>query len=387
MADFKNSLSVRGVRVLTETDEHFTQYIYNSSGAQSLNRFNNWGNLMTAISTIEGDKVIQFEQDETIPSGAHNLDNVTLRGNGQEYSAGGLTLTFGTGVTISSWLLGKIESLRLLSTSSAPVMTITGNNLFTISVVSHVHSTTVPFFLGSVGGQHTFVLRDSGRWMKLGGGVENYDNTTAANTTYLIISRGEGSFVDPDTFKSTNDVIYIDVVQDPANDLDTYSWPQTHTNLVVGASVPIMYPRAGSIQFTPSGSLSSTTVQDAIEELDGGIAGTYDSPSVTGVANVASASHSGAARWHRINDIIFVHGRVNIDPTTAGTVTQWRVAVPVASNFTNSQQGSGMAVSNLAGEPAAFAESVSATDDILFTVTPTSASAHVYAYSYSYGVI
>ena len=65
----------------------YSIFIYNSSGGQANNRFNDWADLMAAIALVEGPKQIIFEQNETIPTGAWNLDYVTLRGNGQEYNA------------------------------------------------------------------------------------------------------------------------------------------------------------------------------------------------------------------------------------------------------------------------------------------------------------
>ena len=98
--------------------QSYETFIYNSAGTQTGNRYNSWSDLMTAITKQEGAKTIQFEQDETIPAGAWNLDYVTLKGNGLEYNAGGYTLTFGDSTTISSWLNPSFNSLLLKSTST-----------------------------------------------------------------------------------------------------------------------------------------------------------------------------------------------------------------------------------------------------------------------------
>lgn len=372
----------------------FSNYIYNSSGAQNLNRFNDWADMMAAIGAVEGAKIITFEQDETIPAGAWNFNDCTLRGNGQEYTVGGFTLTFPTGCTISSWRLARIESIRLLSTSNAAVMTWAANQIFTIAAVSHVHSTTVPFFLGTAGTQHIFVLTDSGRFQKLGGGVENYDNTAPAFATQLIISRQDNSSIHNDTLKSTNAVIYVDIVADPANDLTASPWPQTHTNLNVGVSVPMMFPRAGSTSFAPAGSIAATTVQAAIEELDtdlttlsGSVESGFAAQNATGVTNVAAIADVGATRFIRVGDVVTAYGKVSVDPTTAGVLTEWTIDLPIAESIVNDNQGSGMAVSDRAGEPAAYARSDATTDAMFFSVTPTSASVHLYSYQFSYAIV
>lgn len=370
----------------------FANYIYNSSGAQSLNRFNDWADLMASIAAVEGAKVITFEQDETIPAGAWNLNDCTLRGNGSEYNVGGFTLTFPTGCTISSWRLARIESIRLLSTSSAPVMTWTTNQILQIASVSHVHSTTVPFFLGTAGTQHLFDLTNSGRFRKLAGGVENYDNTAPAFSTQLIINRGDNSSVDADTLKSTNAVIYVDIVADPANDVSSFAWPQTHTNLNVGVAVPLMFPRADATLFTAAGSIAATTVQAAIEELDGDLtalptldSGTY-TPSATNVANVSSSSPQ-TARWVRVGDQVTVYGRISIDPITTATSTRVRVSLPVASNLGSSNDLAGVCVGDLSDESAGHIVADTANDEAIIEAYPVSILQHTYAYSYSYTVI
>lgn len=370
----------------------FSQFLYNSSGAQAGNRFNTWSDLYTALGNLDGAKTVFFEQDETIPAGAYDLDNVTFKGNGLQYDVGGITLTFGTGCTITSWVNAEISSIRLLSTSTGPVMTLTGSFTLGIRLLSHVHSTTSPFFLATAGGQHAFALSENGRFLKLAGGVENYDNTAGAFTTQLIINRGEGSEVGPDTLKSTNGVIYIDIVSDPANDLSFWPWPQTHTNLVVGVSVPLMFPRAGATAFVPAGSIAATTVQAAIEELDGDISalpaldsGTY-TPTLTNVTNVSSSS-AQVARWTQIGDQVTVYGRVSVDPIASATSTQVRVSLPVASNLGSNSDLAGVCVGDLSDESAGHIVADTANDEALIEAHPVSTSQHTYVYTYSYTVI
>ena len=88
------------VRRPTTIEIPYYQYIYNSSGAQAGNRFNNFFDMTDAINGRECR--VQFEQNETMPEGAINIDYHNWLGNGQNPDGGGLVITFETGTTISS---------------------------------------------------------------------------------------------------------------------------------------------------------------------------------------------------------------------------------------------------------------------------------------------
>lgn len=83
-------------------DPAYYQYIYNSSGSQAGNRFNNWADLITAIDGREA--VIQFQQNEVLPVGNWNIDYTTWKGNGQNPDGGGLVIEFPEGCYIDSAL-------------------------------------------------------------------------------------------------------------------------------------------------------------------------------------------------------------------------------------------------------------------------------------------
>jgi hypothetical protein len=80
-------------------------------------------------------------------------------------------------------------------------------------------------------------LNDSARWTKLGGGVENLEVTSAAFACQLVVARGKGTTIEANTFKSTNSVVYIDVLQDAGQDPTTY--PLTNSALSVGFLVVV----------------------------------------------------------------------------------------------------------------------------------------------------
>lgn len=136
------------------------------------------------------------------------------------------------------------------------------------------------------------------------------------------------------------------------------------------------------------------SVDDAIEELDtdltaldGSVASGTESQSPVGVTNVATITAVGATRYQRIGDVVFAAGKVSVDPTTAGVLTEFTIALPIAEAIVNDNQGSGMAVSDRAGEPAAYARSDATTDAMFFSVTPTSGSVHLYSYQFSYVIV
>lgn len=64
-----------------------------------------------------------------------------------------------------------------------------------------------------------------------------------------------------------------------------------------------------------------------------GVGGTW-TPTLTNVANVASFGTVSAGAYIRVFDDVVVSGRVSIDPTSASVNTQFRMSLPIASNFT-----------------------------------------------------
>lgn len=57
-------------------------------------------------------------------------------------------------------------------------------------------------------------------------------------------------------------------------------------------------------------------------------------PVYTNISNVASFGTVSDLTWSREHDMVHIHGRVSIDPTAGAVVTEFRMSIPVASNFT-----------------------------------------------------
>jgi len=258
----------------TESNARYLQsqsydvFIYNSSGSQSNNRFNDWSDLMDAIALQEGTKTIFFEQNETIPTGSWNLDYVTLRGNGNEYNAGGYTLTFGDNTTISSWLVPGFNSLRLLSTSTTGhICTFTYPFSLVMDTVTNIQSSSeYEFFSSSYSGQNIIALRNSARFQLISGSTKPLFRFTGTGQT-VILSRGDGAVVQNNTFSSANSVTLVDIVGSANQALSNF--PSTHSGATIGFTLPLYLTSALALGYdnTTSG-MTATNVQDAIDELE-----------------------------------------------------------------------------------------------------------------------
>jgi len=113
--------------------------------------------------------------------------------------------------------------------------------------------------------------------------------------------------------------------------------------------------------------------------------GTY-TPTLTTVANVA-ASSIYAAQYLRVGNTVTVSGRVDITPTAGAASTQFRLTIPVASNFGFAYHAGGtFAASNVASVSGAVS-SDSGTDEALFTFVSTGTAALTMWYSYTYQII
>lgn len=328
----------------------YDQYIYNSSGGQTGNRYNSWSDLMDRIHDEEGDIRVFLEQDETIPAGAYNLDRVGFIGNGLNYASGGITLTFPTGVTVTSWEQGALvraTGMKLLSTSNAPIWTFSGPTVFSLTN-AFIASTTSEFLKQeTTGGLTVFALADGS--VIEDNGYEVFNTTVAAFTTILIVAEtGVTSGAHNDTLRSTNSVVFGELKQSSQVSLQF----ATHTNLVIGSDFSALSSDSRLIIYDPTGTtLSAVTVQAAITELDGDMATNTYTPTLTNIANL-DASTASVCEYFRIRNQVFVYGTVAVDPTTTGTNTRLGISIPIASNFSSGIQAAGVASSRTTNESA-----------------------------------
>lgn len=132
-----------------------------------------------------------------------------------------------------------------------------------------------------------------------------------ADTTFT-----SGTVVASAWLNDVNTLIYKASATIPASTL-TWSGNPTHT---------------GNHTFSGTVSLSNGQI----------IGGTY-TPTLTNTTNI-SASTAFVCQYIRVGNIVSVSGRVDIDPTSASTLTRIDLSLPVASTFTLSSQLRGNAV-------------------------------------------
>jgi hypothetical protein len=249
----------------------YADYIFNSSGAASGNRFNDWGDLVAALALIEGPRSITFEQNEVIPAGSYDLSNTTLRGN---FSQAGIAVEFADGATISNWTNGVVAGGLLISNAgSTPVFTVGPTEFIVLLLDSAavMSSSAAPFVLVEAGA-NGFVLGSNG-----GGSFYNATAGPFGGQPVLDIEDGSG-FVgfalagagagfEDDTI-SGDAATLLRLVQDPAVDL-TLGLTQPNFS---GVIFDLYFTNAQAVGYDPSGTsgvLSATTVQGAIDELAG----------------------------------------------------------------------------------------------------------------------
>lgn len=236
----------------------YTNYIFNSSGVQTGNRYNDWNDLYSALLAIEGPKHVYFEQDETLPPGAYDLSNVTLHG---QSAPPGLTLTFPTGVTVTSWVNGGADhNLNLLSTSATYIMS-NASGIFELQK-SAVAATTAPFFFIPSGGFFVPAIRDGSFIANLGSPVIEVDPGAVFAGAAL---GGIASQIQDDIVSGSG--TFARLIQSPSADLSVGNLQPSF----LGVYLTQYFTSGKAIGYDNSivGILSSNNVQDAIDELAG----------------------------------------------------------------------------------------------------------------------
>lgn len=279
----------------TEFEEvnKYTQYFYNSSGSQSGNRFNDWADL---IDSIGGREVrIQFEQDETLPAGAWNIDYQTWIGNGQNPDGGGLTITFETGTTLSSAINWQCQNgLNLHSTSTNPIYTETVPHVMIFDRTA-IYTDNVEFIRVTCAGLIAIQVSNGFGLYNDGASAGNYEviniDSSAYATVLVVTENGISPTVQNNTVRSTVPFVYGWLKQTS----EAQSTFATHANINPGSvnfsGVPLGFGGAffanaaviGFIQGQPTG-VTSDNVSDALGELATHNVAVPSSASDTGIA-------------------------------------------------------------------------------------------------------
>jgi len=117
---------------------------------------------------------------------------------------------------------------------------------------------------------------------------------------------------------------------------------------------------------------------------DGNIfSGTY-TPTLTSVTNIG-ASTAFQCQYMRVGNVVTVSGKVNIDPTTSGILTELGMSLPVASDITAAQNiGGTFAYSDATTGNAGLIRGATSTDTAIFEITPSSNANRGYHFSFTY---
>jgi hypothetical protein len=243
----------------------FTEFVYNSTGSQSKNRYNNWSDLVTAIAGVEGIKTIVFEQDETLPAGTYTLENCILKGNGFPPAAGGLTITLANGFVLNEVSSLTLDNfLKVKSVSSSAIMTITSQHNLLLNNNSLISSTTKEFYY--VGNGLMIIIAVNGSQII----DEGYEVIRVYDTGFLSTAfLGGGTDLQNDTIRGDGSWLLYAYDVAPIGDYinSTHAnFTGSRTNNKQGIAEYLKYDN------TTSG-LTATDVQGAIDELSTGAGG------------------------------------------------------------------------------------------------------------------
>lgn len=134
-----------------------------------------------------------------------------------------------------------------------------------------------------------------------------------------------------------------------------------------------------------SGALPAGVTIDASQITGNFAAGTY-TPTLTNVTNI-SASTAAVCQYMRVLSVVTVSGSVSITATLAGTCNL-RMSLPVASNFTVTNQAGGTFATTTAGGIAQGAIYANAANDTFeFSFVAANTTATVYTFSATYQIV
>lgn len=245
----------------------YANYLFNSSGAQAGNRFNDWSDLMAAVALVEGPKTITFEQDDSIPAGAYDLSNITFRGNFLPLGAGGLFIELEEGVTFTDVTQFRLDGgIGLVNTSSAPNYVV-GNGDFVIVAASGnsgYASSAAPVFVIEAGGQFVIALADGGVLADIGQPVIEVQSGAGLAAVAL---NGVASGMQDNTITGTGGA-FVRLIQGVAVDGVSGVTQPAFSGVIVDQ----LFTDSRLLGYDPSGTggtLTAGNVQAAIDELAG----------------------------------------------------------------------------------------------------------------------
>lgn len=156
-------------------------------------------------------------------------------------------------------------------------------------------------------------------------------NAGAYSTVGTLTSGGNfglGSATSPSANLHVGGSVRFDLGSDATNDIFYRTSTGPIGRIPIGATGTVLYS---------NGSSTPPSFQDPNALYNGS---TY-SPTLTAVANITGTPTATTFHYQRVGDWVYVQGEVTFDPTTAGTLLQLRISIPMTTTFSNSYDASG----------------------------------------------
>lgn len=245
-------------------DAPYYQYIYNSSGSQSGNRYNDWSDLIEAINGREAR--IQFEQNETLPVGSWFHSFITWVGNGNNPGNGAPIITLPDGFELSDYINWfATDGLEIISTSNSPIVTQAVPTSHGFDRVA-LKSQNAPFFeVTDSTGLHAFFVANGGGFFDDGADIVRF--TGDPYSAYIVTTeQGISPVLEADVISSSVPMIFLQLKQSS----ETSTGFTTQSGVDGGSVIQqLLFTNASVVGFPdgqPSG-VVSTNVFDALGEL------------------------------------------------------------------------------------------------------------------------
>lgn len=275
-------------------------YVYDSSAIQEGNTYSSWSDLITQVNSVDGPKIIQFAQDETIPTGSWNLARSVLVGNSTNISSP-VTVTFPTGCTISN-PAGTMASdgIILYSTSNSAVLTVSSARTVALNNAAYVASKTAAFItVSATSGIVSFLLSSSAGFalpsdLWIAGGDYESINVTGAGVTVLVVDDHGRTGLYDDTIRGGAGVgtTITRVVFHPAGTV-TVAPGDTQTN-ATNWSVSLA-TKANRVGFDGDG--SGEAVFTGIEEVDSALVALASASALPAAGTSGNLLTSNGTAW------------------------------------------------------------------------------------------
>jgi hypothetical protein len=285
-----------------------------------------------------------------------------------------LTLTSANTFIYGGTTVGSIQYGN--STSSTHLKTYGATHATLANVIQLTNNSVVSLTLAASGAA-TFASSVTATSASFSATSQFLDNTGASTTTKFI------------RIGNTSGDMAIGVEGDTPTQIASGSGGIAYSTVLktVGATALILGTNSIAA-LTLNGSTQAATFSNTLGingVANSVTSGTY-TPTLTNVENIEAATASNAI-WSRVGNTVTVYTQVGINPTTISLETQVALSLPVASNFTNSTQSFGNAIT-AASTDRGVIYSDNINDRVVIYLIPTQSSGNqTYHVSFSYQIL